>query len=127
MICLTFLLKPEVEEAASGSLSWMPVAIQWHISLHSGLSLLGASGSVRARVSCGLLLLDDEKPGTWSMSWTSGASWSLEGLMVLPTSAVAFSQKMDSVSLGSNTSMTVGMISAILSLWKYQYASALTP
>ena len=27
------------------------VMIQWHISLHSGLSRLGASGSVRARVS----------------------------------------------------------------------------
>lgn len=50
------------------------------------------------------------------MNCTSGASCSLDGSIVFPSSAVAFFQKIERVSCGSKVSRTVGMISAFSSL-----------
>ena len=113
---LTSLLKPLPPTSSLGSVSCTPVAIQWQNSLQSGSSRLGASGSVIASVSCMSLLNSDGAPGTLSMNCTSGAVWSWEGESLLPTSAVACSQKMERVSCGVKESMTVGMISAFSSL-----------
>ncbi len=78
--------REEVEE--SGWVSLTSVAIQWHISLHSGLSRDGASGSVRARVSWGCFLPLPEfqrvESGSRLISWTSGCFLVFEGLIVLP-------------------------------------------
>ena len=118
MTSVTSGLKPKLlESLSSGLVRLTSVAIQWQISLHSGLSLLGASGSVRARVSWAVFdFVVVQSSGTASMNSMSGCFCTREGLMVLPTSAVAFSQKMDTVRSGLKVSMTVGMISAFLSL-----------
>jgi hypothetical protein len=63
----------------------MSVAIQWHISLHSGLSRLGASGSVAAIVSWGVLFFFLQRSdGEVSKSLILGSGFVSEGLRVLP-------------------------------------------
>lgn len=90
------------------------MAIQWHICDHSGLSRLGASGSVKASVySLCLVWVAEDVRDKNSMA---GADCTLAGTTVFPSSAVAFSQKMDSATVGEKVSSTVGMISAFLSL-----------
>ena len=98
--------------ASATVVSLTSVAIQWHISLHSGLSLLGASGSERAMVSCWELIAF----GSSSRNLTVGCSCVRSGLIVLPYLAEAFFQETETVRSGINSSMTVGMTSAFLSL-----------
>lgn len=103
----------------------MMVMSQWQIWDQAGSEREGASGSVRARTSwvySRVAISTSEDGGrdgeamVASSSCTLGAFCKREGDTVLPTSAVAFSQKIARVYLGSKALRTVGMISAFLSL-----------
>ena len=106
---------------SSGLAKDTSVAIQWQISLHSGLSRDGASGSDIAIVSCGVFSLVVQRLGTASMNLSLGCFCVLEGLIVLPYSASASDQDTETVSRGLKESITVGMISAFFSLGLVNY------
>jgi hypothetical protein len=93
------------------------VAIQWHISDHSGLSRDGASGSVKAMV---YVSPEDREELELEVAWSLmvGASLSSSGSIVLPSLAISFGQETVSVRLGMKSLITIGMISAFISLCK---------
>jgi len=97
-----------------------PVAIQWHISLHSGLSREGASGSVRAIVYSREddVRMDVLDVGS-SCNSIFGVSCSSSGFMVLPNSALLLDgQEIFRISDGRKSLITVGIISAFFSSWR---------
>jgi hypothetical protein len=118
IICLNFLVMCTFSADEEEELdTFTPVAIQWHISLHSGLSRDGASGSVMAMVYFKeddfLNVLDVGS----SCSSIVGVSCRSSGFMVFPNSAVLLDgQDIFKVNVGRKSFITVGMISAFFSL-----------
>ena len=84
------------------------VAIQWHISLHSGLLRDGASGSVRVITYVGWVSVVLPELVS-SCKVMDGSFWRCLGLIVLPSEASSFFQDTDRVRLGRKSSITVGL------------------
>ena len=121
---ITVILSGGEETSGSGDGCTSPSRSQWQISLHCGSSLLGASGSVRARMYLvGLVCSVKEADEDWAallkspLDLTShGGDCRSEGDKVLPSFAAACFQLTSRPKRGVKSSTTVGMISAFFNL-----------